>query len=33
MKIEDMEIDLDTGVLLCNLLEEISGKKIPHSKK
>lgn len=33
LKINDMEVDLDTGILLINLLEEISGKKIPGFNK
>jgi filamin len=32
MKIEDLEFDLEDGKLLCNLLEEISGKKVSHNK-
>jgi filamin len=33
LKINDLEFDLDTGILLINLLEEISGKKIPGFNK
>jgi hypothetical protein len=33
MKIDDLLTDLSTGVLLCNVLEIISDKKVKHRKK